>query len=129
MFDIAWSEMALIAAVALIVIGPKDLPRVLRQVGIWVRKLRMLAGEFQKNVDEMVREAELDDVKRDVERIGRVDLDREVVKAVDPGGEVERSLRIDDDDRPKLATIPTTPEPLPAEPSPQTRPDDKVERP
>ena len=138
MFDIAWSEMALIAAVALIVIGPKDLPRVLRQVGIWVRKLRMLAGEFQKNVDDMVREAELDDVKRDVERIGRVDLNREVVKAVDPTGDVERSLRIDDDNGPKLATIPTASEPLPAEPpppparpddTPQTRPDDKVERP
>lgn len=106
MFDIAWSEMALVAAVALIVIGPKELPRVLRQVGIWVRKLRLLAGEFQKNIDDMVREAELDDVKRDVERLGRVDLNREVEKTIDPTGEVERALRIEDEDKPKLATIP-----------------------
>lgn len=125
MFDIAWTEMALIAAVALIVIGPKDLPRVLRQVGIWVRKLRMLAGEFQKNVDEMVREAELDDVKRDVERIGRVDIGREIDKAVDPTGEVEKALRMEDEDRPKLASIPTAaPPPEQAEKGP----DDKADR-
>lgn len=137
MLDIAWSEMALIAAIALIVIGPKDLPRVLRQVGIWVRKLRLLAGEFQKNVDEMVREAELDDVKRDVERIGRVDLNREVEKAIDPTGEVDRALRIEDDDKPNLATIPTAAPPAaetaPRQDTGQTQPeaprlDDKGDR-
>lgn len=111
MFDIAWSEMALIAAVALVVIGPKELPRVLRQMGIWMRKLRLLAGEFQRNMDDMVREAELDDVKRQIERVGTTDLKREVERTIDPTGEVERSLRLDD--APTLARIPTAAEESP----------------
>lgn len=96
MFDIAWTEMALVAAVALIVIGPKDLPRVLRTIGIWVRKMRNLAGEFQRNIDDMVREAELDDVKQQVERIGRTDIQREAEKVIDPTGEIEKELRIEE---------------------------------
>ncbi|MBY0431626.1 MAG: Sec-independent protein translocase protein TatB, partial [Rhodospirillales bacterium] len=70
MFDIAWSEMALIAVVALVVIGPKDLPRAMRASAHWVRKARLLAGEFQSSLDDMVREAELDEVKRDIDKLG-----------------------------------------------------------
>jgi len=69
LFDIAWSELALIAAVALIVIGPKDLPRVMRTVGQWMRRARSMASEFQRNFDDMVREAELDELRKDVENI------------------------------------------------------------
>lgn len=129
MFDIAWSEMALIAAVALIVIGPKELPRVLRQVGMWTRKLKTLAGEFQRNIDDMVREADLDDVRRDIEKVSRTDLKREVENVIDPTGEVEKSLRIDDD-KPNLAKIETAaPEPAaPQAPPPAApdKPDDQV---
>lgn len=120
MFDIAWSEMAVIAAVALVVIGPKELPRVLRQVGIWTRKLRLLASEFQRNMDDMVREAELDDIKRQIDRVGQTDIKREVERAIDPTGEVERSLRLDDG--PDLARIPTA-DPPPA--APDQQPEDK----
>ena len=60
MFDIGWSEMALVALLALIVIGPKDLPRVMRTASHWVRKARALGREFQSGVDEMIREADLD---------------------------------------------------------------------
>ena len=56
MFDIAWSELALIGGVALLVIGPKDLPKVMRSMGRWTRKARLLAGEFQRNLDDMMRE-------------------------------------------------------------------------
>ena len=59
MFDFAWSELALIAVVALVVIGPKDLPRVLKTVGKWVRKARAIAREFQGSLEQMVNEAEL----------------------------------------------------------------------
>jgi len=114
MFDIAWSEMALIAAVALIVIGPKDLPRVLRTMGFWVRKARNLAGEFQRNIDDMVREAELDDVKQQVERIGRMDIKREAEHAIDPSGEIEKGLRIEEPgqvERPPLTEPPEPPPP------------------
>jgi len=68
MFGFAWSEILLIGAVALVVIGPKDLPRVMRTAGQWSRKLRVLAGDFQRHVDDMVRQAELDEVKREAEK-------------------------------------------------------------
>ena len=69
MFDIAWSELALIGAVALVVIGPKDLPKVMRTMGQWTRRARLLAGEFQRNIDDMVHQADLDDVRRQVRSI------------------------------------------------------------
>ena len=64
MFDMSWGEVMVIGAVALIVIGPKDLPKALRTVGNMVGKIRRMAGEFQGQFNEALREAELDDVKR-----------------------------------------------------------------
>lgn len=70
MFDIAWSEMLVIGAVALVVIGPKDLPKALRAVGEMVGKIRRMASEFQGQFNEAMREAELHDLKKQVEDIG-----------------------------------------------------------
>nr|WP_083463250.1 Sec-independent protein translocase protein TatB [Prosthecomicrobium hirschii] len=67
MLDIAWSEMLIIGVVALVVIGPKDLPKMLRMVGQTIGKVRRMAAEFQGQVSEAIREAELDDVKKSVE--------------------------------------------------------------
>jgi len=67
MFDIGWDELLLIALVALVVIGPKELPSVLRTLGAWVAKARNLAGEFRSHVDEMLREAQVDEMKREFE--------------------------------------------------------------
>ena len=92
MFDFAWSELALIAVVALIVIGPKDLPRVMRIVGQWVQRARSIAREFQSSIDQMMREAELDEVKRNLDRASSFDVEHEIRQAVDPGGELQRSL-------------------------------------
>ena len=94
MFDIAWSELALIAAVALIVIGPKDLPRVMRSVGQWTRKARAMAAEFQRNVDEMIREAELDEVRREVEKVSPTEFRNNLEKLVDAKG-INEAARID----------------------------------
>jgi sec-independent protein translocase protein TatB len=63
--DIGWSEMAVIALLTLLVIGPKELPRVMRTVGHWLRKAQSLAREFQSGLDQMVQEAELEDAKND----------------------------------------------------------------
>jgi sec-independent protein translocase protein TatB len=75
MFDIASGELLLVALVALLVIGPKDLPRVLRFVGNWVGKARRVAGQFRSGFDDMVRQAELDELEKkwaaDNERIMR----------------------------------------------------------
>ncbi len=64
MFDIAPSELLLVAVVALVVIGPKDLPKALRVVGYWVGKARGVARQFRSGFDEMVREAELEEMEK-----------------------------------------------------------------
>ncbi len=70
MFDIAWSEFMLIGAVALVVIGPKDLPKAMRTVGQAVGKIRRMASEFQGQFNDAMREAELHDLKKQVEDVG-----------------------------------------------------------
>ena len=67
MLDMSWGEVMLIGGVALIVIGPKDLPKALRTVGQITTKLRRMAGEFQSQFNEAIREAELDDVRKEVD--------------------------------------------------------------
>jgi sec-independent protein translocase protein TatB len=64
MFDIGWSELVVIGVVALIAIGPKELPGVLRMVGQWMGKARRMASEFQGQFNEAMREAEMADVKK-----------------------------------------------------------------
>ena len=64
MFDIGWTELVLIGVVALIAIGPKELPGVLRMVGQWLGKARRMAGEFQSQFQEAMREAEVADMKK-----------------------------------------------------------------
>ena len=69
MFDIGWSELVVIAVVALIVIGPKELPGVLRTVGHYMRKIRGMASEFQGQFQEAMREAEMADLKKHVDEM------------------------------------------------------------
>jgi sec-independent protein translocase protein TatB len=64
MFDIASTELLLIAVVALLVIGPKDLPRVMRTVGNWMGRARGMARHFRSGIDAMMREAELEELER-----------------------------------------------------------------
>ena len=92
MFDIGWSEMAVILLVALIVIGPKDLPRLARTLGQWVAKGRGMAREFQRSLEDMAREAELDDVKREIEKVGRMDIKKSIEKTIDPTGDLGRAF-------------------------------------
>jgi sec-independent protein translocase protein TatB len=69
MFDIGWSELLLIGIVALVAIGPKELPTVLRTLGQWMAKLRRMATEFQNQFHEAMREAEMADLKKQVDDI------------------------------------------------------------
>lgn len=71
MFDMSWGEVLVIGGVALIVIGPKDLPRALRTVGQMTTKIRRMASEFQSQFNEAMREADLDDVRREVADLNR----------------------------------------------------------
>src|SRR6266852_3314951 len=70
MFDIGWGELVIIGIVALIAIGPKELPTVLRTLGHWMGKIRRMANEFQGQFQEALREAELTDLKKHAEDIG-----------------------------------------------------------
>jgi len=94
MFDIGWSEMVVIALLTLIVIGPKELPRVLRTVGQWVRKAQSLAREFQRGLDDMARETDLEDAKKLLDS-GRnlADPKKMVMNTLDPTGSVEEEAR------------------------------------
>ena len=84
MFDIGWSEMAIVALVALIVIGPRELPQVLRTIGRWVGKARAMAREFQGSIDDMVRDTELDKAGKGLDSLRKVDLGQEIGKVIDP---------------------------------------------
>lgn len=117
MFDVGWDEMALIAVVSLIVIGPKDLPAVLRQVGRWTRKAREMASEFQSGVDEMVRESELQDIKKQVAMASDpTALRHEVEKAIDPTGAIAKELEVPPLDLGEAVQVPPPAEVVPERP-------------
>ena len=71
MFDMSWGEVLVIGAVALIVIGPKDLPKALRTLGNMTSQVKKMASEFQSQFNEAMREAELDDIKKEVSGLER----------------------------------------------------------
>ena len=93
LFDIGWSELLLIGVVALVVIGPKDLPRALRVAGYWVRKARTLSREFHSSVEQMIREAELDEMRQQLKKATEFDINKEFQKTVDPDGSLVESIR------------------------------------
>src|SRR6201992_98442 len=101
MFDMGWSEFAVIAVVALIAIGPKELPGVLRMVGQWIGKARRMASEFQGQFNEAMREAEMADLKKSFDEV------REAAAGFKGGSlmtslqkDVTSALRIDDPEKP-----------------------------
>jgi sec-independent protein translocase protein TatB len=107
MFDIGWSELFVIGVVALVVIGPKDLPKALRTVGVWVRKARQISGEFRASVDQMMRESELDEVRQQIKKAADVDLEKEFKETVDPKGELAEALKA-----PELPNVTVEPPPF-----------------
>ena len=96
MLDIGWPELFLIAVVTIIVVGPKELPRVVRTVSGVIRKVRGLAGEFQTTLDDMAREADLEDIKKEIERVSQVDVADEFKATFDPSGTLDGAFDIDD---------------------------------
>lgn len=92
MFDFAWSEFALIGAVALVVIGPKDLPVAIRGLAKGVKKARALASEFQSHLDEVVREADLSDVREHVRDLKNLNVRGRIMKALDGDGALGKAV-------------------------------------
>jgi sec-independent protein translocase protein TatB len=69
MFDLSWSHILIVLIVALVVVGPKDLPKLMRIVGRWVGKARAMADQFRKSFDEMARQSELDELRQEIEAL------------------------------------------------------------
>jgi sec-independent protein translocase protein TatB len=128
MFDIGWSELVVIAVVALIAIGPKELPGVLRMVGQWMGKARKMAAEFQGQFQEAMREAEMADLKKTFDEVKEAATGfagDNIMTSLQK--DVGDALKIDDIDKPALEppatssdvpatssdapVMPTTPEP------------------
>jgi sec-independent protein translocase protein TatB len=106
MFDIGWSEFLLIAVVALVAIGPKELPGVLRMVGQWMGKARKMAAEFQGQFQEAMREAEMADLKKSFDEI------KEAASGFTTGGlmtslEKDFGRPLDIDDKPAVTAVET----------------------
>jgi sec-independent protein translocase protein TatB len=93
LFDLGMSELLLIGVVALVFIGPKDLPKALRVAGFWVKKARTLSREFQSSVEQMIREAELDEMRQELKKATEIDLDKEFQKTIDPTGSLAEGLK------------------------------------
>jgi len=94
MFDLGWIELLTIATVAVLVVGPKDLPAMLRTFGRTVGRMKRMAGQFQSQFNEALREAEIDDVRKSVEKLGDPvsDIRRELQSAGRVGQEIEEEL-------------------------------------
>jgi sec-independent protein translocase protein TatB len=108
MFDIGWSELVVIAVVALIAIGPKELPGVLRMVGQWMGKARKMAAEFQGQFQEAMREAEMADLKKTFDEVKEAatgfTTDNVMTSLQKDVGD---ALRIDDIDKPAVSATDT----------------------
>ena len=92
MFDFAWSEIVLIGVVALIAIGPKDLPVAMKAVTDMVKKARRMAAEFQTHVDDMMRDANLNEVRSQINQIRNFDIKGEIERAVDADGTIRQTF-------------------------------------
>ena len=94
MFDISWSEFLVIGVVALILIGPKELPGVLRTLGQWMGKVRRMASEFQGQFNEAMREAEMEDLKKHIDSM---------TEGLDPIEQVRKEVESTLEDKPQTA--------------------------
>ncbi len=123
MFDIAWSELMVIAVIALVVIGPKDLPKAIFTLGKWVRKARGVAREFQTHIDDMMRETELDELRKEALKTRDLNIKKMMEDTIDPKGEVGKALDPKGFDVGLNGHAGSTPEPdLPQVPAPAPAP-------
>lgn len=93
MFDIGWSEMLIIGVVLIVVVGPKDLPRVLRAFGQTTKKMRGMAGDFQRQFNQAMDEAELSELRKDVDELRSLNPKGQIQKHFNPLREAADDLK------------------------------------
>ncbi len=109
MFDVGWQELFIIMLVALVVVGPRELPRVLRTITLWARRARQMAREFQDGLEDLAREADIADIKRKLEQEAETIVDQS--RSIDPGRSIDTMARDVQDSMPTLPATPPAPEP------------------
>lgn len=117
MFDFAWSELGLIALVSVLVLGPKQLPETMRTMAKIMRRVRSLGAEFQGHMNDMIREAELEELRQKVQQFSQTSVKDEVAKLVDPTGEIKEQLQIEATPAAEPATTDPHAAPSAAEPA------------
>jgi sec-independent protein translocase protein TatB len=115
MLGFSWGEIMIVMAVALVAIGPKDLPVAIRTVTTLIRKARGMAAEFQTHVDDMMREANLADVKEEISSLRRFDFKSATMKTVDPDGTLQKTVQ-------EVSTAAAAPAPAFVAPAPPAEP-------
>jgi len=92
MFDIGWTEIITIVILAVLVIGPRDLPKAMRAMAKMIGKAKHMMREFQSNVDDMIRDTELEEVKNSIQSARSFDVKSQITKAIDSDGSIEKSM-------------------------------------
>ncbi len=130
MLDIGWQELFIVAVIAIVVIGPKELPRAVKTVAQLLRKSRGMAREFQDGIDDLVREAELEDLKKEVTDGSPTSISNHIENTIDPSGDLKDAVREIDPTAEVRDALDTTEEsPSPAEPAPETAGKDEAQGP
>ena len=120
MFEVGWTEMLVIAVVMIVVVGPKDLPKMLRTIGKMTAKMRSMAGDFQKQFNEALKEAELDEVKKSVDSLREMNPIADIRKQLNPfekaAADVRAGLQSAMAPKPSTSSEPANPAAHEAEP-------------
>ena len=119
MFDIGWSELLVIGVVAILVVGPKELPRLMRTFGHYTGKLRAMASDFQRQFEDAVRDSEIDEVRKAMQDFH--------AQASDATASVDKPLMIPKPSEPVPATAPAAIAP-PSEPAPKAKPKPRAKK-
>jgi sec-independent protein translocase protein TatB len=120
MFDIGWSELLVIGVIAIVVVGPKELPRLMRTFGHYTGKLRAMASDFQRQFEDAVRDSEIDEVRKAMQDVHAQASD------VNMRGTVDKPLMMPKPSEPAPATAPIA---IAPEPAPKAKPKPRAKKP
>jgi sec-independent protein translocase protein TatB len=125
MFDLSWSHILILLVVALVVVGPQDMPKLLRLIGQWVSKARSMANEFRQSFDDMARQSELDELRKEIDNLRNdrplsqleTDMKASVMTPLPPGPAMTQEVMTDPAIHAPEAMLPLS---EPSEPLPDT---------
>ncbi len=117
MFDLfSWSHILILLGVALVVVGPKDLPRLMQMMGRWAGKARGMAGEFKRSFDEMARQSELDELRKEVEALRTSNALTDIKQSLEDAVPADMAASSPVSDAPRAGEFQVTESAAPAEP-------------